>query len=63
MTTIAIPDAYAPSLSGILADNIPCYEALQRLRHITMSERELYQLYAAILAEVVGQLPERTPKQ
>jgi hypothetical protein len=63
MTTVTIPDAYAPSLSGILADNIRCYEALQRLRHITASERELYQLYAAILVEVVGQLPERTPKQ
>jgi hypothetical protein len=32
MTTIAIPDTYAASLSGILADNIRCYEALQRLR-------------------------------
>jgi hypothetical protein len=62
MTTVAIPDAYAASLSGILADNIRCYEALQRLRHITATERELYQLHAAILAEIVGQLPERTAK-
>jgi hypothetical protein len=62
MTTVTIPDAYAASLSGILADNIRCYDALQRLRHITATERELYQLHAAILAEIVGQLPERTAK-
>jgi hypothetical protein len=60
MTTVAIPNAFAASLSGILADSIRCYEALQRLRHITATERELYQLYAAILAEVVSQLPETT---
>ena len=62
MTTIAIPDASAASLSGILADNIRCYQALQRLRHITASDRELYQLHAAILAEIVGQLSDRTSR-
>ena len=57
MITLTVPDAYGPTLRGILEDDLHVLNALQGLRHATASERELYRIRAAIVEEVVIQLP------
>jgi hypothetical protein len=57
MITLNVPDAYGPTLRGILEDDLYVLQALQRLRYATEAERELYRVRAAIVEEVVIQLP------
>jgi hypothetical protein len=57
MITLTVPDAYGPTLRGILEDDLYVLNALQRLRHATEAERELYRVRAAIVEQVVIQLP------